>query len=266
MLALGAKKWHIEQWLEDGRLHRVHHGVYSIGHPGRSVDGAYMASVLACGAGAVLSCAAATFKLRLLPARRPPPPEVTVPTTAGRKRPGIVVHRVKVLHDLDRSIYDDIPITTVPRTLLDIAPRLTLAQLTRACHEGWVRHNTRPEWIEACIERNPGKPGAKKLRAALGSDATLSVLEDGFLALLRRHGIPRPRTNIDVAGDKVDCHWPDLGLTVELLSYRFHASRHAFEADVARRRRSNHVAFTRGDVFEREAQTIAELRAVYASS
>ena len=92
------------------------------------------------------------------------------------------------------------------------------------------------------------------------------MLEDGFLALLRKHGIPLPRTNIDVAGDKVDCHWPDRGLTVELLGYRFHASRHAFEADVARRRRSNHIAFTWGDVFERGAQTIAELRAVYASS
>ena len=89
-----------------------------------------------------------------------------------------------------------------------MAPRLTPAQLARACHEAWVRHETRPQWIEACIARNPHKPGAAKLRAALGSDATLSVLEDGFLALLRKHGVPRPRTNVDVNGDKVDCHWP----------------------------------------------------------
>ena len=60
----------------------------------------------------------------------------------------------------------------------------------------------------------------------------------------------------------MDCHWPELGLTVELLSFRFHASRHAFEADVARRRRSNHIAFTWGDVFERGAQTMAELAAI----
>ena len=132
-----------------------------------------------------------------------------------------------------------------------MAPRLTPAQLARACHEAWVRHRTRPGWIEACIERNPTKPGAAKLRAALGADVTLSRLEDGFLALLREHGIPQPRTNIDVRGDKVDCHWPERGLTVELLSYRFHASRQAFEADVARRRRSSHIAFTWGDVFER---------------
>jgi len=196
-----------------------------------------------------------------------------VPTTAGRSRPQIVIHRVRHLDSLDVSVYDDIPITTVPRTLLDMAPRLTHAQLVRACHEAWVRHETRPEYIQACIERNPRKPGAAKLRAALGSDATLSVLEDAFLALLRRSGIPRPRTNVDVGGDKVDtgfagtgCHWPDRGLTVELLSYRFHASRRAFEADVARRRRSSHLAFTWGDVIERPQQAIAELRAVYASS
>jgi hypothetical protein len=72
--------------------------------------------------------------------------------------------------------------------------------------------------------------------------------------------LPAPRTNVSQRGDKVDCHWPELGLTVELLSYRFHASRRAFEADVARRRRSNHVAFTWGDVFERGGRTIAELK------
>ncbi len=60
-------------------------------------------------------------------------------------------------------------------------------------------------------------------------------------------------------GDKVDCHWPGHGLTVELLGYRFHATRQAFEADVARRRRSNHIAYTYGDVFERAGGTAAEL-------
>jgi len=265
LLAEGVDGKRIDRWVADGRLRVVHRGVYAVGHPGRSVEGEYMAAVLACGDGARLSCAAATHKLKLLPGH-PPPPEVTVPTLASRSRPGIVVHRVKLLHELDVSVYDAIPITTVPRTLLDMAPRLTHAQLVRACHEAFVHHETRPEWIQACIERNPRKPGAAKLRAALGSDATLSVLEDAFLALLRKHRIPPPRTNVDVGGDKVDCHWPDRGLTVELLSYRFHASRRAFEADVARRRRSSHLAFTWGDVVERPQQTIAELRAVYASS
>jgi hypothetical protein len=149
--------------------------------------------------------------------------------------------------------------TTVPRTLLDLAPRLSAEELARACHEAWVHHRMRPHHVEACIARNPGKPGAAKLRRALGTDAVLSDLEKGFLKLLRRHDLPLPRTNIDHRGDKVDCHWPDLDLTIELVSYRFHATRHAFETDVARRRRSNHVAYTYGDVFERPRQTIADL-------
>ncbi len=263
----GIDRHTIQRWLEDGRLHRVHRGVYAIGYPGRAVDGNYMAAVLAGGTGAVLSERAAVYKLRLLPGKRPPPPEVTVPTTAGRNRPGIVIHRVKLLHPLDVWTYDEIPMTTVPRTLLDMASKLGPAQLTRACHEAWVRHDVTPRHIEACIARNPTKHGRAKLLRALGSDATLSELEDAFLALLRANGLPKPRTNIDHNGDKVDCHWPQLGLTVELLSYRFHASRRAFEQDVARRRRSNHIAFTWGDVFERGGQTVAELsRAIYAAS
>jgi len=161
---------------------------------------------------------------------------------------------------LDWASLDGIPIAIVPRILLDMAPRLKPQDLRRLCHEAWIHHRTTPRQVEACIARNPSKPGTPSLRAALGADVTLSVLEDEFLRLLREHGLPKPRTNVLAHGDRVDCHWPALGLTVELLSYSFHGSRAAFEADVARRRRSGHVAFTYGDVFERPAMTIAELR------
>jgi hypothetical protein len=258
--AAGVSKQRTTRWIADGRLHRLHAGVYAVGHAGRSTDADYMAAVLAGGEGAVLSNLAAAHVMRLLPGR-PPPPEITVPTLAGRTRPGIVIHRVKALHRLDVTVVDGIPITIVPRILLDIAPGLELTKLTRACHEAWVRHRTQPRHAEACIARNPTKKGIAKLRRALGSDATLSDLEAGFLALLREHGMRLPRTNIDLQGDKVDCHWPQLDLTVELQSYRFHASRQAFEADIARRRRSSHMAFSYGDVFERGPQTIAELAA-----
>jgi hypothetical protein len=261
LLAAGVDGKRIDRWLGDSRLTLVHRGVYAVGHQAPSLRGDYMAAVLACGEGAVLSHRAATQILRLLPGVAAPP-EVTVPTLAGRQRPGIVIHRVKaLLHPRDVAIVDGIPITTVPRALLDMAPSLEPRELTRACHEAWIRHRTSPRDVEACIARNPKKHGGAKLRTALGSDATLSKLEDGFLALLHAHGLPRPRTNIDHHGDKVDCHWPQLGLTVELLSFRFHGTRRAFETDVARRRRSNHIAYTWGDVFERPHETIAELAA-----
>ena len=260
LLAAGIGGKQIDRWVAGGLLRVVHRGVYAVGHAAPSMLADYAGAVLAGGDGAVLGHAAVVHAKRLLPGRAPRP-EITVPTLAKRVRPGIVIHRVERLHSLDHADAFGIPMTTVPRTLLDMAPRLTPAQLARACHEAWVRHETEPRWIESCIARNPHKPGAAKLRRALGTDATLSVLEDGFLALLREHDLPQPRTNVDVAGDKVDCHWPQLGLTVELQSYRFHASRHAFESDVARRRRSKHLAFTWGDVFERGARTIAELEA-----
>jgi hypothetical protein len=190
----------------------------------------------------------------------PPRPEVTVPTTAGRRRPGMVIHRVKSLHDLDTSMLDGIPLTTVPRTLLDLAPRATPGKLTRMCHEAWVLHDTAPEHVDATIARNPRKPGAAKLRRAQRADVTLSELERLFVALCSDHGLPLPRTNIDVKGDKVDCQWPAHGLTIELHSWRYHGSRQAFERDLARRRRSNHLAFGYGDVAERPRQTAAELR------
>jgi hypothetical protein len=221
--------------------------------------------VLAAGPGARVSHAAAAHLLGLVRGRAPRA-EVTIPTSAHRRRPGIVIHRVRALHPLDTSSLERTPIMIVPRVLLDLAPRLAPAQLGRACHEAWVRHRTSPEHVEACIARNPHKPGIATLRRALGTDVTLSVLEDGFVALLDEHGLPRPRTNVDRAGDKVDCHWPQHDLTVELLSYRYHGTRRAFEADVARRRRSMHVAYTYGDVFERAAATAADLSARLAAA
>ena len=258
----GVHRRSIQRWLADGRLHQVHHGVYAVGHPGLSLHGDYMAAVLACGEGAALSHSAAAHLARLIRSKHPPRPQVTVPTTAGRARPGIVVHRVKALPARDVTRIDGIRSTNVPRTLLDLSPKLSPEQLGRACHEAWIHHRVGPSLVQACIARNPKKPGAAKLLRALGADFTLSELETGFLALLRKHGLALPRTNIGRYGDTVDCHWPTLGVTVELLSFGFHGTRYAFEQDVARRRRSNHIAFSWGDVFERGPQTITELRSI----
>lgn len=251
----------IQRWIADGRLRPVHHGVYAVGHEAPSLHGDLVAAVLACGRGTVVSHLSAAHLLGLVRSR-PGRPEVTVATTNGRRRPGLVVHRVAWLHELDLWTWQGVPVSSVPRVLLDIAARLPPEDLCRACHEAWIRHRHRgsPPQIEACIARNPHKPGARKLRLAMGADVTLSTLEDEFVALLARHRLPAARTNVDHAGDKVDCHWPERGVTIELLSYRFHGSRRAFEADVARRRRSSHVAFTYGDVFERAAATAAEVR------
>jgi len=258
----GIDRGRIQRWLADGRLSAVHRGVYAVGHAAPSPRADLMAAVLACGEGALASHASAAHLFGII--RDPPPePEVTIPTDAGRHHPGIVIHRdPNLTASMSEATWDGIPVTRLPRVLLDLAPRETPAALTRLCHEAWVHRGTTPRSIEECIARNPRKHGAGKLRRAMGSDVTLSHLEDEFLALLERHKLPKPRTNIDFARDKVDCRWPERDLTIELVSFRYHATRHAFEADVARRRRSNHIQYTYGDVIERGARTAAELKSL----
>lgn len=264
LVATGVDRGRIQRWLADGRLRAVHRGVYAVGHVARSLEGDLTAAVLACGDGALVSHASAAHLLGIFRAR-PPQIEITIPTSSGRSRHGIVIHRDPNLRSADATAWYGVPVTIVPRVLLDLATRLPPPDLARACHEAWVRHHITPRHVDACIARNLGKPGASKLRLAQRADVTLSHLEDGFLKLLETHGLPLPRTNIDRRGDKVDCHWPDRKLTIELLSFRYHATRHAFEADVARRRRSNHHAYTYGDVFERGAETAADVAALLDS-
>jgi hypothetical protein len=259
ILAAGVDRDRIKRWSADGRLRLVYRGVYAVGHAAPGALAELMAAVLACGDGAFASHRS-TLHARGILRERPPRPEVSVASRSGRRQPRIVVHRVASLPRADTTTFQRIPMTTVERALLDVAPALSASALCRACHEAWVRFRITPRQIEACIARNPTKKGAAKLRRACRTDVTLSELERGFIRLLGRHSLPRPRTNIDVQGAKVDCHWPQLGLTIELHSYRFHGSRWGWENDTARRRRSRHIAFSWGDVFEREPQTAAELR------
>jgi hypothetical protein len=189
-----------------------------------------------------------------------------VTTPLKRRANGVVVRRAQ-LDARDVTTYRAIPITTVPRTLTDLAADLPLDALARACHEAGVRFNTTPAQVAAVLKRRPRCRGAAKLRAVLSGDArvTLSALERRFLELLREHELPLPRTNRPAGGHHIDCRWPDKRLTVELDSYRFHNSRHAWEQDrrrerEARARGDEFRRYTWGDVFERPGLTLAEVR------
>jgi very-short-patch-repair endonuclease len=110
-----------------------------------------------------------------------------------------------------------------------------------------VRYRTTPRQVQAVLPRNA--PGAGKLRAVMGGEVhvTLSQLERAFLKLLRDAGLPLPQTNKVVGSKRVDCRWPELKLTVELDSYRFHNSYYAWEQDHERARQAR----ARGDEFRR---------------
>ncbi|HEU5063321.1 MAG TPA: type IV toxin-antitoxin system AbiEi family antitoxin domain-containing protein [Solirubrobacterales bacterium] len=156
-----------------GRLHRVHQGVYAVGHRGLSLHGCFMAAVLACGEGAVLSHGSATVLWGLL---KPldGPVHVSVPTTSGRKRrPGIHLHRCQGLLTTRR---DNIPVTTVARTIEDLRRTPLPSRLVRRA----IRQ------AELAGHRLDG----------LESDRTRSDLETYFLDLCRRHRLPAPEVNV----------------------------------------------------------------------
>ena len=215
----------------------------------------------ACGDDAVLSGRAAAHLWGLLKGPAPRP-EVTAPTK--RRVAGVTTHRAR---RVERTTHRGIPVTTVPRTLVDLAAVLSLDALARACHEAGVLHGTTPRQVEAVLAKRPKTKGAASLREVLRGDAyvTLSKLERAFLRLLEEADLPLPKTNKPAHGRRVDCRWPDRRLTVELDSYRYHSSRHAWEQDrrrerEARARGDEFRRYTYGDVVERPRLMLAELR------
>lgn len=244
LLVAGFSRRQIARRLQRGTLIKVHRGVYRVGHLAPNREATYLAAVKACGPSSLLAGRAAAHLWRLLKGA-PPPPEVIAPT--GRKVPGVIVHRARVKPEAGRRL--GIPVTTVPRTLVDLASSLPPFALSRAVHEADVLHRVEPEHVEAVLSRRPNAPGALALRRIVHGDepVTPSRLESRFLERLREAGLPLPVTNRPAGGRRVDCRWPTHRLTVELDSYRFHRSRHAWEMD----RRREREARRRGDEFRR---------------
>ncbi len=236
----------IRQRLKRGALLPEHPGVYRVGHRAPSVEATYSAAVLACGEGAVLSDRAAGHLLGLLRGAAPAP---EVAALKERKIPGVRVRRARRGEPPEATTWHGIPVTTVPRTLVDLAASLSFADLARACHEAGVRHQTTPAEVDTVLQRRPTSAGAKNLRRVLHGDVrvTLSTLERRFLTLLRQVGLRLLETNRPAHGRRVDCRWPAHRLTVELDGYRYHSSRHAWELDRHREREAR----ARGDEFRR---------------
>ncbi|MEA2235259.1 MAG: hypothetical protein QOD83_5075, partial [Solirubrobacteraceae bacterium] len=220
------------------RLHRLHRGVYSVGHRALRSEAHRMAAVLACGPGAVLSHAAAGAHLQIRPSSAARI-DVTVPARTGRRsRPGIRLHRSASLPPEDVTVQDRIPVTTVARTLLDLADVLNDQALKRAIDEAEYRRLFDLTGLIAVVGRNPGRSGARLLKAVGGpAELTRSVPEDRFIELVRERGLPRPRVNAWIDGYEVDFYWPEANLIVEIDGFAAHGTRSRFEADRLRDRR-----------------------------
>lgn len=145
----------------------------------------------------------------------------------------------------ERTVVDEISVTSVSRTLLDLSAILNQRQLERALNEAEVLGLTDRLSLPDLLERYPRRRGSAVLRALLGEDATTagitrSELEERFVVLIDAHGLPRPRLNADLAIRgrfiEIDCLWEAQRLVVELDGRASHGTRRAFEKDRERDR------------------------------
>ncbi|HEX6454984.1 MAG TPA: type IV toxin-antitoxin system AbiEi family antitoxin domain-containing protein [Solirubrobacterales bacterium] len=209
-----------------GQLHRLHRGIYAVGHRAPTHHSRWMAAVLACGEGAALShhSAAALWEL-LRPIKGPV--HVSVPTTSGlKKRRGVHLHRCPSLSDPPSSPPSpairggrgrgitrrhNIPVTTIQRTINDLDGTVPPHLLRRAKRQAELKGIR--------LERSEGR----RLR---------SDLEEDFLALV--HHLPPPEANVKLGRYEVDFLWRDRDVVVEVDSWIYHRGSVAFHEDRVR--------------------------------
>jgi hypothetical protein len=160
--------------------------------------------------------------------------EVTVPKRRRAKRP-YVVHEANVA-SRDRGVRDGIPVTAVPRTLLDLAGVMRADRFAAVLQRAEDRKLLDLRSVDELLARVPDDPGAAAMRQALdiyrpARAFTRSELERRFLALVLAAGLPPPRTNYVVAGLELDAYWPERRFAVELDVFETHGSRRSFEED-----------------------------------
>jgi hypothetical protein len=202
----------------NGRLHRRYTGVYAVGQPRLSTEGEWMAAILACGLGCYLGSLSAAVQMKLWRRRVT---HIHVLAPRERKLRGVRVHSYRSLDRRDVTIRAGIPITTVPRTLVDLSDLLTPHQLANVIHEAAFRNLFDERAVRAAIDRANGRRNLSVLERALelnkaGSAGTRSELEDRFLARTSKSGLPEPLVNTQVQDLEVDFHWPELNLIVEV--------------------------------------------------
>ena len=236
--AAGLRDAAIARRVAGARLHRVHRGVYAVGHLGLTRHGEWLAAVLASGPGAVLSqaSAAALWELRPDTTRRV---HVTVPSRAGRVGPAVVaLHRPRRFPYEDVTVHRGIPVTTPSRVLFDVAAGLPRHELARAVEQADVRGLLDLERLGELVAGARGRRGVPRLRQVLAELAqpttTRSDLEARLLLACADAGLPRPEVNTRLAGYEVDFLWRAARLVVETDGRATHATRAAFERDRAR--------------------------------
>ena len=243
LLDRGLSEEEVDLRIRSGRLHRVHAGVYAVGHTVIPRQGRWIAAVLASGADAVLSHCSAAALWMIGPNSRS---RIDV-TVAHRSRSSKAVCRhVSHVPKDERTVKEGIPVTSVHRTIFDLAATASGDEVIAMIKEAEYRNLYDRLSLWDLLDRYPRKRGSRKLRFSLEriteepTGRKRSKLEERFAPFLRRHSLPLPRFNEWVVlGSKrfqVDCHWPGTGQIVELDGWEGHGTRSAFQDDRARDR------------------------------
>ena len=235
LLGAGLSARQVGHRLDRRRLHALYRGVYAVGHTRLGRSGRLLAAAWSAGPrGSLCDVAAASVHdLRRSNAARI---DVILPQRAAwHGQAGIRAHASHTLRREDCMTVDGIPVTTIARTVVDLAahhpPRLVERVLDEMVALEVYDQRSLDEQLGRLYVR-----GTRALAAILashtpGTTVTRSELEELLLTLCDRFGLPRPQTNTWLAGREVDAHWPGTQLVVELDSARFHSSRTAFERD-----------------------------------
>ena len=232
--ALGLTEGAIQKRLTSGRLHAVHRGVYAVGHAAPTPAGHWMAAVLAGGPGTLLSHRSGSVLYGVLDGFAYIIDVVNVRRRTNRD--GIVFHRTRTLHPEDVTEVDGIPVTSVARTLLDLAEVLPRRRLLYAIDRAEQLRLLDLNGLERVMRRGHGRRGLKPLTAALAemhleAQYTHQGLERDFLSFCLDYGVTVPAFNVVVERFTVDALWREHKLIVELDSWDRHSGRRAFEDD-----------------------------------
>lgn len=236
LLKLGFSSTAIEHRLATGRLRPVARGVYTVGWPLTDRRQGWMAAVLICGEGAVLSHASAAALWGIGPEGEGPV-DVSIRRHCGVSRPGISARARPRLSERDATERHGIPVTTPVRTLIDQATELTPSRLERMVNEADKHDVIDPEALREALDDYTGERGVRPLRTLLDrltfrlSDTELEVL---FRPIAAKAGLPVPLTKQWVNNFEVDFFWPDLGLVVETDGWRYHRTASAQTRDAFR--------------------------------
>jgi predicted transcriptional regulator of viral defense system len=179
-----------------GRLHRLHRGVYAVGHVRLGREGRYLAAVLACGTRAVLSHRSAAAWWGLLQTAQA---QVDVTSPHGRHAiAGVRRHQARSLIAQDTTTHEGIRTTSVARTLLDLAATVRPDRLERALAQAERLQLYDQAAIADVLSRSNGHRGRAALTRATAQEPKLtrSELEAIFLRLVRQAGLPEPESNL----------------------------------------------------------------------